>query len=400
MRTPLLAICVPTYNRGDELAELLAQLEPEVAGHDDVVLLVSNNASPDGTEELLAELSATRPWLLTHRQPENLGATGNVKWLIANAPQSEYTWVFCDDDRLEPGALDEILEVLRTERPAVLHLPHHFVKGSGEIADSSPAPGVVDRFATPGDMYRAYHHWLTFATSQIARSEALHAASLQGGDDNAFAPFVWFFRAGLTGPCVVAPHHLIRGGLDITWADQADAYLTRHFVEMYDVVLHEQLSEEDFAATLDLFYKPDGWTFVHWQRVPGEWLLDAVQQFPHSANLRGFLWKIACERRWRDALEPLAEASTVAGADATARELVEQGEEAFEAGDAAGAAALFSSATSHAPTLAEAWSDLSVALHATGNTAAAAAAVETALFIAPGYADALGNQAVIAAGAA
>ena len=37
--------------------------------------------------------------------------------------------------------------------------------------------------------------------------------------DNAYIPLLWFFRAGLDGPCVAAAG-LLDGGTEITWADR------------------------------------------------------------------------------------------------------------------------------------------------------------------------------------
>ena len=121
---PLLAICVPTYNRASELSRLLECLDREVAAVDDVVVLVSDNASQDDTAELLAAATATRPWLRAHRQVENIGAPGNIEWLVDNAPDADYAWIFCDDDVLVPGALDTARALLLTERPTWLFLPH------------------------------------------------------------------------------------------------------------------------------------------------------------------------------------------------------------------------------------------------------------------------------------
>src|SRR4051812_26285445 len=110
--TPLLCICVPTFNRAPDLANLLACLEREIGARDDVIVHISDNASPDGTEALLADAAARLPWLRVFRQSENVGPFANLQWLIDNAPPARYLWLFGDDDVIVPGALATIMDVL------------------------------------------------------------------------------------------------------------------------------------------------------------------------------------------------------------------------------------------------------------------------------------------------
>jgi glycosyltransferase involved in cell wall biosynthesis len=396
---PLVTIGIPTFDRAADLERVLDSFDREMGEVDPgaVVVLVADNASGDSTAALLAERAPSRPWLRVHRQPENVGPFLNLVWLVENAPDSEYIWLYGDDDLVEPGSIARLLALLRDGRPAWLFLPHSFVDQTGRVIDSSPAPEAPEHHATSASLYHGYHHWLTFLTASIVRSDLLRAAARDVGIGNPFAQFLWYFRAGAEGPCLVAPGIVVRALLSQTWSDKADVYLTRDYVAMYDAGLHEQLTEEEFGTSLDLFYKRDDWPLEHWRRVPVEWLIEAVTRFPQSENLRSYLWAIARERRLRDALAPLAAATTDSGAEAKAAELVEAGERAFEAGDAQAAAARFSEATMKAPVLAEAWNNLAVALHQLGHPLAPAA-VDSALFIDPHNADAGANRAAMAAG--
>lgn len=388
----LLSIGIPTYNAAADVAAVLDCLTREIGDREDVAVLVSDNASSDETPRVLAEYARSRPWLRVHRQAENLGALGNCRWLIRNAPSAEYLWLIGDDLVVE-GGLEQILALLDTERPAWLFLPHHWIDEAGRVTGGSPAPGAVERYAEGGDLYRAYHHWLTFLSASIVRSAAFAEAERAVITDNNYLPLLWFFRAGLEGPCVVAAEHLVHGGQAISWADRAHLIQTLDFTSLYDDGLSAGISAEEFGASLDGLYR-GGWGLDLWRRVPLERLAEAVARFPQSQGLRDYLWTVASKRGRRDVLDTLSAAAAAVGADAEAAALVEEGERVFAAGDAVGAAERFSAAAQRAPTLATAWNDLAVARHQLGR-ADAIEAVDAALFVAPDDLDARLNRASI-----
>jgi tetratricopeptide (TPR) repeat protein len=390
---PKLCVCIPTFNRAGDLAKLLDCLEREIGERDDVVVQISDNASVDDTGVLLGE-AASRPWLRVFRQDENIGPFRNLEWLIQHAPPAEYLWLFGDDDVIVPGALASVIEILDAEQPAWLFLPHHWIDEQGGVVGGSPAPTALERFAGSGDLFRAYDHWLTFLSASIVRAGALREAMHATKAENAYAPLLWYFRAGLDGPCCVAPGHWVQGGQATSWRDREHLYLTLHFTSLYDDGLHAALSPDEFGAALDGLYVRDHDMCHHWRRIELETLAGLVERFPRSEGLRAYLWTIALEQRRRDALRAIDIATRATGADVEARALVMAGEQAFAAGDGAAAARRFLEATQRAPTLAEAWNDLAVALHQLG-LPEALQAVDTALFLAPDHADARSNRAEI-----
>ena len=139
----------PDLQPGARPGRLLQCLDREIAGRDDVVVQISDNASPDDTAALLAQAVATRPWLKVFRQEENLGAVRNLQWLIEHAPAAEYLWLFGDDDLIVPGALAEIVETLKAERPAWLFLPTTD-RRRAERVGGSPAPARCSVSPAPG----------------------------------------------------------------------------------------------------------------------------------------------------------------------------------------------------------------------------------------------------------
>jgi glycosyltransferase involved in cell wall biosynthesis len=392
MTRPLLGICIPTYNRAEPLGRLLDRLRAELGDATDVVVLVSDNASPDATPELLAGMAERMPCLRVHRQPENLGALGNTRWLVRNAPDCEYLWIFGDDDEPEPGAIAYACGLLRAHAPAWLHLPHRFVHPDGSVKAESRLPAAPEVYADPGRMYLAQTHWLTFLSGSIVRRDDLRRVEAVTATDNLYFPLIWYFRASLDGPCVVADRLLVTASADVSWGDRMAEVMTAHFTGLYDEAVGRLVSAEEFGRSLDAHYTRDH--YWCWKEAGVDALIDTVRRFPHSRVLRRYLWTLGRELRDPRCAAEVAAASAAAGDDPAARALVAEGEAAFGDGDAAAAAELFTRALEQAPAYAEAWNDLAVALHAMGSPQARVA-VATALELDPADPNARQNHVAI-----
>lgn len=397
MSRPLLAICIPTYNRAEPLARLLGRLHEELGDATDVVVLIADNASPDGTPELLADAAARMPSLRVHRQAENLGALGNTRWLVANAPDCEYLWIFGDDDEPEPGAVAYACELLRAHAPAWLHLPHRFVHPDGSVKAQSRLPVAPEVYADPGRMYLAQTHWLTFLSASIVRRDDLRRVEAVSSTDNLYFPLIWYFRASLAGPCLVADRLLVTASADVSWGDRMAEVMTHHFIGLYDEAIGSQVSAEEFGRSLDSHYNRDH--YWCWRDAGADYLIETVRRFPHSRVLRRYLWTLGRELRDPRCVAEVAAATAAAADEMVARALVSEGEAAFGNGDAAGAAELFTRALEEAPAFAEAWNDLAVALHAMGS-AEARVAVATAVELDPAAENAWQNHVAITGSAA
>jgi len=115
--TPLLTIAIPTYNRADHLANLLALLQTQLTPFPQVELLVSDNASTDSTPSVIADaqqrFASTGARLTSHRHPTNIGADANFVSCYRRA-RGHFLWICGDDDLIVPGAIDEVIGHLQT----------------------------------------------------------------------------------------------------------------------------------------------------------------------------------------------------------------------------------------------------------------------------------------------
>ena len=119
---PLLTLAIPTYNRRLKVKRLLDRLvaiNSQSPWGDAVDVLVSDNASNDGTHELVSEYRHVIPNLRSYRQQHNVGFDGNV-FKCYDEARGQYVWLHSDDDLPDLGSVDKIVNALRTHSPDVL----------------------------------------------------------------------------------------------------------------------------------------------------------------------------------------------------------------------------------------------------------------------------------------
>lgn len=113
IKTPLLSIGIPTYNRSSILKELLATLSPviiELQG--EVEILISDNASTDETANIVDSFISKNSYIRFHSSPENLGFDANVN-NVMKLSSGNYVWLLGDDDYVREDAIKYILSVIK-----------------------------------------------------------------------------------------------------------------------------------------------------------------------------------------------------------------------------------------------------------------------------------------------
>ena len=109
-KQPQISICIPTYNRKDFLKVLLesiiSQSDPGL-----VEIVVSDNASNDGTSLMIEGIKKRYPNLIYHKAAENLGADRNYLSSVEHAT-GRYCWLMGSDDALKPGSINLLLNYI------------------------------------------------------------------------------------------------------------------------------------------------------------------------------------------------------------------------------------------------------------------------------------------------
>lgn len=121
---PAVSVCVPAYNAapfiGDTVASVLAQ------SYDDLELVVVDDASTDGTAEVVASFADARVRL--ERNEVGLGVAGNWNRAMSFA-NGRYVKLLCHDDTLRPDCLASQVTLLEAHPDVVM------VAGRRDVVD-------------------------------------------------------------------------------------------------------------------------------------------------------------------------------------------------------------------------------------------------------------------------
>jgi glycosyltransferase involved in cell wall biosynthesis len=109
---PLISVCIPTHHGRagtlTVLVEALIQQADSLPGM--IEVCISDNASQDGTAEIVAGLAARASCPVRYRRlPQDLGLVANLLSAVELA-QGEYCWLMGSDDLPQEGALGRALE--------------------------------------------------------------------------------------------------------------------------------------------------------------------------------------------------------------------------------------------------------------------------------------------------
>jgi len=147
---PRLSIGLPVYNGERYLAEALDALLDQTFG--DFELIVSDNASTDGTAAICRRYAARDRRIRYVRQTRNIGATGNHNATTEMARGPLFKWA-AHDDRYAPELLERCVAALDAN-PAMIasHAWTAVIDGDGALRDrqryplATASPHAPERF--------------------------------------------------------------------------------------------------------------------------------------------------------------------------------------------------------------------------------------------------------------
>ena len=145
MANPLVSICVPTYNRAAALRESLKAVCGQT--YAPLEILISDNCSEDGTEQVGRDLMRNDPRVRYVRQSSNIGLHGNHNFCIDQS-KGEFICLFHDHDERSLDIVSEYVSFMQQHpQVGVVCSDWNLIGESGEML------GVRDSDAaavTPG----------------------------------------------------------------------------------------------------------------------------------------------------------------------------------------------------------------------------------------------------------
>ncbi|GAA0849400.1 glycosyltransferase family 2 protein [Streptosporangium amethystogenes subsp. fukuiense] len=108
--------------------------------HERLQLVISDNASTDGTEEICRDLAATDGRIVYRRHPENVGLFDNFVRTVELVEGEFFRWVG-DDDRLEPACVSRSLRAFAEDDRLVLVTTQVAYTGPDGTVATAPLEG-------------------------------------------------------------------------------------------------------------------------------------------------------------------------------------------------------------------------------------------------------------------
>lgn len=138
--TPLVSIGLPTYNRASCLSRTLESLLAQSCRNFE--LIISDDASADGTEKLCREYAKRDSRIRYFRQKKNLGVKGNFYFVFSQA-RGEYFMRAGDDDWWARDCVEKLVRALEGRPEYVLALSSFArVYNNGEVEEEITFEGT------------------------------------------------------------------------------------------------------------------------------------------------------------------------------------------------------------------------------------------------------------------
>ncbi|MEV0626534.1 glycosyltransferase family 2 protein [Nonomuraea wenchangensis] len=147
----LVSVGVPVYNGAARVEGTIRSVLAQ--DHQNLELVICDNASTDRTEEICRDWAASDPRVVYHRQPENIGQLPNFADAIRRARGVFYRWAG-DDNWLAPTYVSRCLEVFAADERLLLVTTQQAYAGPDGSTRTAAYTGTgyladdpVDRFA-------------------------------------------------------------------------------------------------------------------------------------------------------------------------------------------------------------------------------------------------------------
>ncbi|HEY4032172.1 MAG TPA: glycosyltransferase family 2 protein [Caulobacteraceae bacterium] len=171
---PVLSVVMLTWRRPKEMTEAVVSIADQIHGElaSKVEIIVTDNASGHETAAALKQLAANYASVnyMIHARDE--GGQFQI-YAAPNRARGRWTWVFGDDDALDAGGLEPIVELLEREQPDFLTLNRQVWNQDFDTLLAPAKHKLPDRrFESFLDLV-ALFGWdqLSFLTSQVYASD-------------------------------------------------------------------------------------------------------------------------------------------------------------------------------------------------------------------------------------
>jgi glycosyltransferase involved in cell wall biosynthesis len=209
---PRLSIGLPVHNGENHLAESLDALLGQ--SYEDFELIISDNASTDGTADICSRYEKQDSRVRYIRQPSNIGRVPNHNFLIEQARGELFKWAACED-LYARDLLKRCVEALDDNPHVVLaHSWSAMIDSSGAVLKLVGHPDVVTSLRAPERFWSMLVDGGGDYSYGVIRTEVLHRMPRHGSYH--FADRAFTTEIALHGPFYQVPDWLF------FWRDTPD----------------------------------------------------------------------------------------------------------------------------------------------------------------------------------
>jgi glycosyltransferase involved in cell wall biosynthesis len=216
---PMVSVGIPVYNSERHLREAIESILAQTFR--DFELIISDNASTDGTAAIGESYAKQDPRVRCVHQPSNIGAPRNYSFLVGCARGRYFKWSSANDT-CEPSMLERCVDVLERDPSVVLcYGATRLVDGNGKPIQVYCGDSSVDE-PRPRDRYTTLrrHLGLNNAQNGVIRLNALKRTRL-------VQPYIASDLAMMAELALVGKFHLLP-----------------------DVMLNRRMAEDSFSSQL------------------------------------------------------------------------------------------------------------------------------------------------------
>lgn len=202
--TARIATIIPTFNR----QALLGRAVDSVLAQDvSVSIRVFDNASTDGTEQMMRSLAASDESVRYHRHASNIGGAANFEFGLTTV-DTEFFSILSDDDYLLPAFYQEAIRALDADPEALfwagctLHVDESDVVVEARIETWAR----YGRFIGEEGVMAMTHGRAPTWTGIVFRRRVLERLGLPDRDARGPSDLDFVLRAAAHGPFIVSPH--------------------------------------------------------------------------------------------------------------------------------------------------------------------------------------------------
>lgn len=201
---PRLTVGLPVYNGERHLRECLDSVLGQ--SYEDFELIISDNASSDGTADICREYEKMDSRVVYVRQPVNMGRVPNHNFLITEASGALFKWVAADD-LYARDLLKRSIEVL-DERPEVVlvHSRSAMLDDGGAVTEFVKYPVDSESARAPDRFHSMLFDGWGDDSYGVIRTDVLRRTPLHGSYH--YADRTFSIELALHGPFYQVPEWL------------------------------------------------------------------------------------------------------------------------------------------------------------------------------------------------